>query len=76
MYLQHMLLKIRRKTIGKFTFSKYHVHCLMIPLLNIPIVCTNKLCSCKKLFICGGGGGGSGGGSGGYLSRQETRWNC
>ena len=24
-YLQHMLLKIRKKTIWKFTFSKHHV---------------------------------------------------
>ena len=28
MYLQQMLLKIRKKTIWKFTYSKYHVHCL------------------------------------------------
>ena len=31
MYLQHMLLKIGKKTIWKFSFSKYH------PLLNISI---------------------------------------
>ena len=30
MYIQHMLLKIRKKTIWKFTFSKYHVHCLYV----------------------------------------------
>ena len=29
-YLQYMLLKIRKKTIWKFTFSKYHVHCLYL----------------------------------------------
>ena len=29
-YLHHMLLKIREKTIWKFTFSKYHVHCLYL----------------------------------------------
>ena len=33
--LQLMLLKIRKKTIWKFTFSKYHVHCLYL-FLNIP----------------------------------------
>ena len=27
-YLQHLLLKIRKKIIWKFTFSMYHVHCL------------------------------------------------
>ena len=30
MYLQHMLLKIRKKTIWKFTFRNYHVHCLYL----------------------------------------------
>ena len=29
-YLQHMILKIRKKTILKFTFSKFHVHCLYL----------------------------------------------
>ena len=29
-YLQHMLLKIRKKTIWKFTFYKYHVRCLYL----------------------------------------------
>ena len=26
-YLQHMLLKIRKKSIWKLTFPKYHFHC-------------------------------------------------
>ena len=30
MNLQHMLLKIRKKTIWKFTFSMYHVYCLYL----------------------------------------------
>ena len=30
MYLQYTLLKIRKKSIWKFTFSKYHVHCLYL----------------------------------------------
>ena len=30
MYLQHILLKIRKITILKFTFSKHHVHCLYL----------------------------------------------
>ena len=29
-YIQYMLLKIRKKTIWKFTFSKNHVHCLYL----------------------------------------------
>ena len=29
-HLQHMLLKIRKKINRKFTFSKYHVHCLYL----------------------------------------------
>ena len=33
-YLQHMLLKIRKKTIWKFTFSKYHVHCFYLFTVN------------------------------------------
>ena len=33
-YLQHMLLKIRKKTIWKFTFSKYHVNRLYLFLTS------------------------------------------
>ena len=36
-YLQHMLLKIRKKTIWKITFSKYHVHSFKHPKLPISI---------------------------------------
>ena len=37
-YLQHMLLKLRKKTIWKFTFSKYHVQLSLPPIsIEIPV---------------------------------------
>ena len=45
-YLQHMLLKIRKKTIWKFTFSKYHVsfkHPKLPISIKIPVTTANCL---------------------------------
>ena len=38
-HLQHMLLKTRKKTIWKFTFSKYHFHFFYVPVIcnHVPL---------------------------------------
>ena len=47
MYLQHMLLKIRKKTIWKFTFSKYPKLpisiTIPITLLQIDYICMTAI---------------------------------
>ena len=52
-YLQHMLPKTRKETVWKFTFSKYHVHCLYLfnKCLNIPN-CLSVLNSCHFTTNC------------------------
>ena len=45
----NILLKIRKKTIWKFTFSKYHVHCLY--LFKTPKLVLKFLSLYCKLFI-------------------------
>ena len=52
-YLQHMLLKIRKKTIWKFIFSKYHVHCLyLFKHLIQPISIKIPVTLLQIVYIC------------------------
>ena len=52
-YLQHMLLKIR-KTIWKFTLTKYHVHCpfASFKLPKLPISVKMHVALLQIVYIC------------------------
>ena len=49
-----MLLKIRKKTIWKFTFSKYHVHCLYLSFKHpkLPISIKIPVTLLQIVYIC------------------------
>ena len=52
-YLQHVLLKIMKKTIWKFTFPKYHVHCFTsFKHPKLPLSIWNSCHSIEIVYIC------------------------
>ena len=52
-YLQHMLMQIRKKTAWKFTFSKHHVHCLnLFKHSELPISIKIPVTLLLIVYIC------------------------